>query len=230
MTETPSKESMPEDESMPGPTMEDSTTESSERPMSDAMSDAGPMSGEPESKAPSRLGRFAWRALRWVTAVIVIFGLGFGATWLVRVRPLMTEVTDLRQQLLDSDKRLSDAEQRLSQLEGVQARNQELQDSLIEAQAHLDLLAVLVDVTTAQLAIAQEDTAQAQLTLAGVSAKLDALDSQEIVPLDQVQGLRERLALVIEELNTDVFATQRDLEILSNTLVAMERDLFGTGN
>ncbi len=230
MTKTSSKESLPEDQSMSDSSVEESMVESSEGPMSDAMPDVDRMNGEPEPKAPTRLGRFARRALRWVTAVIVIFGLGFGATWLVRVRPLLTEVTDLRQQLLESDNRLNETEQRLSELEGVQARNQELQDSLIEAQAHLDLLAVLVDVTTAQLAIAQENTAQAQLTLAGVSAKLDALDTQEIVPLDQVQGLRERLTLVIEELNTDVFATQRDLEILSNTLVAMERDFFGTGN
>lgn len=233
---------------MDEPPMEDATPQEpeSERPESSDFPPTGPMeeavpamnaeqpemqeaaSMEPEPSEPSRLGKFARRALRWVTAVVVIFGLGFAATWLVRVRPLMSEVESLEQRADQAETAQAQLQDRVDELDGVEQRNQELEAALLEARGHLDLLAVLVDVTSAQLAIAQEDTAAARLALEDTESKLDALaDKQGEQP---VAPLRERLALVLEELTSDVFAAQRDLEILSNTLVAMERELFSESN
>lgn len=183
---------------------------------------------EPEPSEPSRASTVARRALRWVTAVVVIFGLGFGATWLVRVRPLMSEVDDLEQRAGQAETAQAELQGRVDELEGVEQRNQELEAELLEARGHLDLLAVLVDVTSAQLAIAEEDTAAARLALEDTETKLDALADKQGEQI--VAPLRERLALVLEGLTGDVFAAQRDLEVLSNTLVAMERDLFGGSN
>jgi hypothetical protein len=46
------------------------------------------------------------------------------------------------------------------------------------------------------------------------------------VDADDVQGMRERLALALEEVETDEFAARRDLEILANNLIALEQRLF----
>jgi hypothetical protein len=42
-----------------------------------------------------------------------------------------------------------------------------------------------------------------------------------------VAALQERLALALEELEPDIFAAQRDLEVLANSLLEIERDHFG---
>jgi hypothetical protein len=90
----------------------------------------------------------------------------------------------------------------------------------------MDLLSVLVDVTTAQLAMAQDDPIAAKAALAGTDERLRTLD-EELVGADTVEGLRNRLALVIEELDDNIFAAQKDLQILSNNLISLERSLFG---
>jgi len=39
--------------------------------------------------------------------------------------------------------------------------------------------------------------------------------------------MRSRLALVLDELETNRFAAMRDLEVLASNLMALERSLFG---
>lgn len=215
--------------------MEDAGSSPNHEAESEAAQDAGmseqPAGGQAEDapkQEPSRLGRFGRRALRWVTAVIVIFGLGFAATWLVRVRPLMDQVEQLEQRAEQAESEREQLQQRVDQLEGVEERNQELEQELLEARGHLDLLAVLVDVTSAQLEMAQENPAGATVALQDTDQKLDAM--AEKLGEQQVAGIRERLQLVLDGLDSDVFAAERDLEVLSNTLVALERELFGEGN
>jgi hypothetical protein len=94
--------------------------------------------------------------------------------------------------------------------------------------AHLNLLAVLVDVTTAQLALAQEDDIAARAALTGTDARLGALESTlEGANAEEVAEMSNRLQLVLEEAESDTFAARRDLEILANNLLALERVLFG---
>lgn len=211
--------------------MEDTPMESpstEEMPENEAMPEVGDQGGAAaEYGEPSRLGKFGRRALRWVTAVVVVFGLGFATTWLVRVRPLMDQVEQLEQRAEQAEVERDQLQQRVDELEGVEERNQQLEQELLEARGHLDLLAVLVDVTSAQLAIAQENTAGATVALENTGQKLEAMADK--LGEQQVAGIAERLTLVLDELDSDIFAAQRDLEILSNTLVALERQLFGGG-
>ncbi len=84
-----------------------------------------------------------------------------------------------------------------------------------------------MDVTTAQLAVAQEEPIKAKAALEDTTLRL--ADLQRRVPeeeVDRVRSARERLALVLDEVETDIFAAQRDLEILANQLLEMDRDLF----
>jgi cell division protein FtsB len=186
-----------------------------------------PTAADLEAEVPeeSRIGRFLRRALRWITGFVVIFALGFGSTWLARVQPLQREVEQLEATLSDTNDARDRLQQQVDELEGVREENQSLAAALQENQGQLELLNILVDVTTAQLAIAQENPAAAAAALSDTDARLielgKTLGSQQVAPL------RERLALVIEEVEVDIFAAQRDLEILANTLISMERDLFG---
>lgn len=190
--------------------------------------------GEPEAMAAeeapareSRFGRLLRRALRWVTAFVVIFGLGFGATWFARVQPLQQEVDGLNTELKDTRSERDRLQGEVDELEGIREENQALKDELREAQARLDLLSVLIDVTTARLAIAQERPIEAKAALESTGPTLVDLSDKLGPEHDEaVADLQERLRLVLEEVDTDVFAAQRDLEILTNSLVGIERDLF----
>lgn len=186
-----------------------------------------PAEAEPVTPEESRVGRFLRRALRWLTAVVVIFGIGFGVAQFAQVQPLTRELGELRSQLETARNAADQLQQDLDELEGVQEENQSLRSLVQETEAHLALLSVLVDVTSAQLAIAQEDPTAAKAALADTGARLDELDQS--LGADQVSGLRERLRLVLEGVDADSFAAQRDLEILANNVLGMERDLFGDG-
>ena len=174
---------------------------------------------------PSKISRFLSRALRWVTGIVLVFALGVVATWAAKVRPMTKEVNSLQQDLGSIQAQLVAAQEELESLQPLEGENASLKAEIAKSAQRMDLLSVLVDVTTAQLAMAQEDPIAAKAALAGTDERLMTLD-EELVGADTVEGLRDRLALVIEELDDNIFAAQRDLQILSNNLISLERSLF----
>ncbi|MGH2619446.1 MAG: hypothetical protein ACRDHG_02590 [Anaerolineales bacterium] len=180
-------------------------------------------------KPERRFGRFLRRALRWATAVIVVFGLGVAATWFNQVRPRIAQQAALEQGLAAVEKQRDELQAQVDELNEVRSENEMLQAELQQAEGRLALLRVLVDVTTAQLGIAQEDPIAAKAALENTAAALVEL-GEKLGPgeASTVAGLQDRLALVQEELEADIFAAQRDLEILANSLLEIERDQFGS--
>ena len=176
-----------------------------------------------EGAEESRIGRFFKRALRWVVALLIVFTLGVVAMQIVRVRPLTEEQNSLDQWLADAQAAQQDLQNELNRLEGVEAENQELTLSLEQSEARLVVLNILVDITRAQLALTQEDTAGVAAALQDTGEKLKLL--RDLVREDDLTGLRERLVLVLSEVDEDPFAAERDLEILANTLLEIEREM-----
>ena len=192
------------------------------------------MGAEPERpgaavKPTSRLGRFLRRALRWATATVVVFGLGVVATWFNQVRPRIAQQEALEQGLAAVEAQRDQLQAAVDELQGVQAENEVLQDELQETEGRLALLRVLIDVTSAQLGIAQEDPIAAKAALENTAAAIVDL-GKKLGPSEAstVAALQERLALALEEMEPDIFAAQRDLEILANSLLEIERDQFGS--
>ena len=192
------------------------------------------MRAEPEqpgaaAKPQSRFGRFLRRVLRWATATVVVFGLGVAATWFNQVRPRINQVQALEQGLATVEQQRDQLQTAVDELRGVQAENEVLQDELQETEGRLALLRVLVDVTSAQLGIAQEDPIAAKAALENTAAALVDLGAK-LGPgqASTMAALQDRLTLVQAELEADIFAAQRDLEILANSLLEVERDQFGS--
>ena len=177
-----------------------------------------------EPREESKLARFLRRALRWITGIAVVFGLGVAAAYVLQIGPRARNQAALAEELAAIEEQRDELTMQVEELEGVRAENEQLAAELRQAQAQLILLDILVDVTTAQLALAQEDSIAARVALEETSAKLeelaDASGSESIVVL------QERLELVVDEVQSDAFAAQRDLEVLANALLSLERDLF----
>jgi hypothetical protein len=179
-------------------------------------------------KPPSRLVIFLRKLLRWTVGILVIFALGILATWITRVQPQKDRINALNDKLEAADITVEELESRMTELLPVVDENNALKGQLNQAQLQVDVFKVLVDVTTAELALVNEDVLTAKASLSGTDSQLETL--QEGLPqADQatIEGMRTRLALVLDELETDVFAAGNDLEVLKNNLVALERSLFG---
>jgi hypothetical protein len=179
-----------------------------------------------EPPPPSRMSLFLRRALRWVTGLLFVFVLGILAMWAVQVRPAGERIRSLEAQLESSRSKIGELEAQVEALRPLEAENATLVSDLNRAEQRMDVLSVLVDVTSAQLAMAQDDPVAAKSALAGTDDRLLRLDT-DLVGADTVRGLRTRLALVISELDTDVFAAEQDLQVLANNLVSLERSIFG---
>ncbi len=182
---------------------------------------------EPKAPTPkdSRAGGFLKRALRWVVTFLVVFTLGIVAMQFVRVRPLTDERDSLSQSLAEAQATQQDLQAEIDRLEGVEQENQALTETLQQTEVKLALLNILVDVTRAQLALAQEDPLRVAAALQGTGEKLATL--RELMGDSDLGGIRERLVLVLSEVDGDPFAAERDLEILANTLLEIERELSG---
>lgn len=181
---------------------------------------------EPQQEE-SRTGRIVRRSLRWIAGLAFVFALGVLVVFFARVRPQSDQIRSLQRQLDESQQELSTAQARVEDLEPLQDENQRLVDRLAETEHHLELLEVLVDVTSAQLDIARDQPEAASAALEETDAKLEALlEGLEGQNAETVRGMRNRLELVLEGLDDDIFAAQRDLEIMTNNLVDLERQMF----
>ena len=179
-----------------------------------------------EPPPPSRVSLLLNRALRWTTGILLVFVLGVVAMWAIRVRPAQAELQSLQADLETMQEQITTLEERVQSLLPLEAENEALQAELAETEQQMAIRGVLVDITSAQLAMAQEDPIAAKAALAGTDDRMKALDV-ELVGTDTLEGLRTRLALVVDELDSDTFAAQRDLQILANNLISLERSLFG---
>jgi hypothetical protein len=168
------------------------------------------------AKPKHRLRRF----LVWAIVIFGLFAMGVAALWYVQMRPLSSELEATRVEL-------EAAQEELDALRPLEEENAQLTGELEETESHLRLLSVLVNVTSAQLALAQDNPVVAKAALAGTMESLVELQ-ETLSPEDAetVDGLIERLELVQREIDTDEFAAMRDLEILANNLLLLERSLF----
>lgn len=190
-----------------------------------------PEAAAPEVEAPrepSRLGRFARRALRWLVVLLAAFALGLAATWVARVRPQAERIQALEAEKAALESQVADLEAEVAELRPLRAENADLKEQLRQAETKSTLLSVLVDVTSAQLALAQDDSLAARAALAETDARLATLQRDlSGQDAEAVGAMRDRLDLVLQELDDDAFAAQRDLEVLTNSLVALKKALFG---
>jgi hypothetical protein len=181
-----------------------------------------------EPKPPSRLGRFFRKALRWLTGLILVFGLGVGTTWFVRVQPMNNQIEDLKNQLQAAEITVGEMESLIAEYQSLESDKEAVESELLDMQLHVDIMRIVLDVVSAQLALANDDIVTAKASLTGTDTRLADLQ-ERLQGEDQqtIEGMRTRLALVLDEMEEDAFAAMSDLEVLASNLVALERSLFG---
>ena len=179
-------------------------------------------------KEPGKFALFFRKLLRWATGTLAVFTLGIVLMWIVQVRPRTIEMRELESQLRSANQEIDALAGELDILKEVDAENAALEATLDETLTHLSLLSVLVDVSIAQLALNDGNLEMAQAALVETNSKLELLATDlDSNHQDAVEAMQERLSLALGEINEDAFAARSDLEVLRNTLLALERSLFG---
>jgi hypothetical protein len=173
-------------------------------------------------KPPSRLGRILRRVLVWAVGLEVIFALGVAAAWFAQILPKSSEIQQLRTDL-------AAAQTELQSLRPLVAENQTLTVDLAQAQRQQAVVEVLVDVTSAQAAMALENPSAARLALGSTDDRLQALSTLLDAPdaQERVSAMRARLTQILAELDRDAFAAQNDLEVLANDLAVLRQEAGG---
>lgn len=177
---------------------------------------------------PSRFSLFLRGALRWAAALVLVFGLGVAAMWVVRVKPQAEQIATLRSQVDGLQQEVDSLTSEVKELRPLKQKNADLQGQLEIAEGHLQVLQVLVDVTSGQVQIGLGDPAAARRALAETDTRLKTLQSTLAADKQKdLQSMRSRLGLVLSELETNTFAAVKDLEVLAGDLAAFERAAFG---
>jgi cytoskeletal protein RodZ len=191
-----------------------------------------PVKEKAEPKQPGRMNRFVRRTTRMLVVAAVLFAAGLLTGFFAFQRPQSAELNGQIEQLsadnTDLEAQVSDLQGQVSALQPLQEENETLEASLAGEQMHVQLLSVLKDVQAAQLNLALEQVDAARMSLSRTESKLEAL--QEMLPSDQqgvVDGMIQRLNLVLDGMGGDAFAAQSDLDVLANSLLQLENTTFG---
>ncbi|MBU4226172.1 MAG: hypothetical protein KKC71_10190 [Chloroflexi bacterium] len=228
--------------------------EEKEKPLpEDASAEPKPAQSEPTSQpdlepAPvimgkpqlGRLRRF-WRAtLIWLVVFAVVFLAGVLTYHFLRYKPLTETLTQTQGELAQANQTIGDLQAEIEKLNGkltaandkiaaLENDKQIIQAELEDANAHLELLQVLVDVNAARLALFLGDVPGAQLALADTLQRLEAL-AERLAEADPnlAQSMPQRLNLILSSLaGGDVTTANIDLELFTKNLLDVETALFG---
>jgi TolA-binding protein len=207
-------------------------------PSSPKLSDAGEksmptFSSEAVSRPESKIRQFFRSFLRWTVMALIIFGLGVLAAYFFLYVPKSNDLKLAGQELATANAKISELqgeittlENQINELSTLEERNQSLQADLDMAQLHVLLLDVLIDIRTAQYALADGDPTAAGEALENTTTTLMNVQQALEVEQTQIDALLSRLELAIGELETNSFAAQSDLEVLANSLLQLEETLF----
>ncbi len=182
----------------------------------------------PEVPAAPPKSRRLRKVLLWAVLVVGLVAIGAGATWYLRVAPQDQTLRELRTDMAGLQEQVEALQAEVETLRPLKEENRRLKARVEDLENHQELLQVLVDVTTAQLEMMQEEPVKAAAALEVTDQRLARLEQRLTgAAAKTIAGLRERLALALQEIETNDFAARRDLEVLANDILALGRDLFG---
>jgi len=199
-------------------------------PVSDSANKARGKKMKPKKQKPptGRMDRakgFVRKVLMWVFGLIGVFALGVGTAYVVMVRGLQTEKDDLQSQVEALQAEQATIEDTIRAQ--CDAEMEDVQAAVDEANLHVQLVNALVDVSSARVALGQDDLVGIRAALAGTDDRLANL--REGLGTDgtaAVQALRDQLAGLLDNLGGDTLSLDQELERFASNLLALERSLF----
>jgi len=192
----------------------------------------------PEPVEESRSKRFFRQALRVVLAFAIIIGIGAVLVIFLLYIPERQKSTQSSQNLAQANQAIDLMQSQIADLEtelqnqqdrfdALLVENQELNSALDMVELQVVLLSVRTDIAKARLALAVSDSGQALLILTNTPKSFDKMGNLLPEGDDEiVANLRERLELVLGEIEHDAYAAESDLDVLDKVLLELENNYF----
>jgi cell division protein FtsB len=185
------------------------------------------------------LRRFFRKALIWLVVIVIGFSAGIATYHFLRYKPLAETLTAAQTELDQAQQDLNDLQADIDKLKilnkeagdeisSLESEKKALQDELEKTITHLELFQVLVDVSSARVALFLEDIQEAKNYLINTQQRLDDL-LPRIAEYDPAlaQDMPQRLNLIISGLDRDTETVKIDLELITNDLLNIEKAVFG---
>lgn len=178
------------------------------------------------------------RTLRWILGILIVFGLGAVTAIYFGLIPAQDRNYTISQELQSAQQNIEEIQSQAQQeqanlqaeierLKPFEAKNQELQAQLNQAELHVAILNAEKDVISAQLALEKEDTNSASLALSKTPETLDTIsDMLESNQREVVSKMKDRLDLAVNGIDTNTYAALSDLDVLYNDLIKLENTLY----
>jgi len=178
-------------------------------------------------KTESRSRRIFIRTIRWLLGFLVVLGLGVLIVLFTLYLPARQQVNESNARLGQANQKITELQNQIAGLSGLENNNKSLQSEYSKANLHIAILSARTDVAAAQLALAKNDSAKARVALTQTSDTLTKLAGL-IDPNQQkvVTDMQDRLKLAINELDSNAYAAQSDLDVLATSLVELENAYF----
>ncbi len=214
--------------------MKSNTNDMNNNPSDAAPVPSGPAKqSEPKPVQPQmgRMQRFGRSLLIWLIVIVIAFLAGVLTFNFTLYQPLAGTLKQTQGDLTKANQNLSQVTADVTavndQLTGIKADNQAMQSKLEAATDHLALQQVLVEITNARLALANNDVQSAKTALQQTEQQLGDL-TPRIAAVDAklAESMPQRLALVLSELDSSVDTAKVDLELLAENLTSVEGLLF----
>lgn len=184
---------------------------------------AKPEKGKAEKKPLPR----KTRVFRWLLWFLILFGGGMLLVLFALYIPKVNELDRARTELVKANQQASDLQSQLDTTKPLESQNQDLQTQLKSSQLHVNLLSARLDVAMAQYYLAKNDSAKARVSLSKTDGTLATLGT--LLPADQskvVSDMQNRLKLAQGEIESNAYAAQSDLDVLTKSLLELENAYF----
>ncbi|MEL7642646.1 MAG: hypothetical protein AAGU25_00915 [bacterium] len=181
----------------------------------------------------SKFGRFNQKALRVLTAIAVLFAIGFAVCYFVLYRPATQDLQAM------ADKYVAQETQYTQSLKDVTAQAEEivvlsaeviqLNDQLEKEKAHMDILRLETDLMEAKYYIADDSFSSARTSLESAKTRLEGLEKMiSATDAELYKSLMGRLTQAISDLSIKSANTATDITMIVNQLREFETKSFGS--
>lgn len=197
-----------------------------------------PFEQAPELVEESRGKSFFRQALRIALACVIIIGIGAILVIFLLYIPERQKSIQNSQDLAQASQTIDLMQSQITDLEAellnerdrydtLLSENQELSSALDMAELQVVIIGMRTDIANARLALAVDDSGQALLILTNMPKSYDKMEN--LLPGGDaviVANLRERLELVLGEIERDAYAAESDLDVLDKALLELENNYF----
>ncbi|HEY61857.1 MAG TPA: hypothetical protein G4N95_04325 [Anaerolineae bacterium] len=234
--QTPNESQPKPEETLPTEPLQDNVV--AETPKTEDKAESGQDIEEITAKEESRARHIFRIAIRIITGLLIVFGLGFLTATFLFYKPTLNQLNQTKNEMAKAQDTISSLNTQIDELEAEslklqrdldaqQALNQELQSKVSQKDLLVSILTARVYINQSYVSLVKNNINDSLASLNKTKDLLKTIEND--IKLDQqndLETIMQRLDLIITEIKTDTYAAQSDIDVLLTNLSQLEMSLF----